>query len=112
MSTTGDRIRSLRLRLGMSVKDLATLSGLSRETIVSAERGGRVREASIDRMFEALKKAFWESGLADDETAGDQAELEIVVFNVLADYTSDLDYVSEVGAKLVAALRESGLLRP
>ena len=44
-------------------------------------------------------------------TSDDTTSLEVVIFGVLADYTSDMDWIDEAGAKLATALRDSGLLR-
>ena len=60
------------------------------------ERGKPVRGAVIHRLFAVLDPA---------------KSLDTVIFNVLADHTSDIDFVDEVSAKLIEALRTSGFLR-
>lgn len=107
--THAERIRHLRLVLGMSLKDLAERSGVDRLIVERAETGDEpVRPESAARILETLEKIATEAGV---DTTSDARSLEEVIFGVLADYTSDMDWIDEAGAKLAEALSQSGLLR-
>jgi transcriptional regulator with XRE-family HTH domain len=108
--THAERIRYLRLTIGMSIRDLAERSGVDRLTVTRAEAGQEpVRPESAARILETLEKIATEVGLDLSSDVG--PTVEMVIFGVLADYTSDMDWIDEAGAKLATALRESGLLR-
>lgn len=96
----GARVREARERLGYSIKALSDITGLDRKTIAAIEAGETVPKARTSFMLRAAL------GFGDVP-----ANAEAVIFNVLGDYNSDLDWIDEVGGKLVTALREAGLLR-
>lgn len=112
MSEKGDLIRQWRQSLGLSIRDLAERTGLARESIASAERG-QARESTTARLLAELRRVSDEVGVAPPPgESSPRAELEIVIFNVLADRTSDLEWLEDVGKRLADAIAASGLLRP
>ncbi len=107
--THAERIRHLRLLLGMSQRDLAERAGIDRQTVARAEAGEvAMRPATAAKIIETLERIAAEAGV---DASDDSSSVELVIFGVLADYTSDMDWIDEAGAKLAAALRDSGLLR-
>lgn len=93
----GQRVRAERAKRGWTQQDLAERAGVSRMTVKSVEEGSmRVRASAHAAISAALDLG---------------PDLELVIFGVLADHTSDMDWLDEVGAKLADALRKSGLLR-
>lgn len=109
--TDGERIRAWRTALGMSARELAAKADVARNTLQMAESGQPVRASSIARILSALAQLGEEAGVPDPSGAtGSTIDLQVLIFNTLADYTSDLEWLDEVAGKLETALREAGLL--
>lgn len=106
--TPAERVRHLRRTLGMSMGDLARDAGVNRDSILRAERGEQVTLKTLQALLSALDRIAKEAGI---DTGDETVTLDMVIFGVLADYSSDMEWIDEVGAKLSSALRESGLLR-
>lgn len=50
----GDRLRRLRTGMGLSIREVAGLAGLSKTSLVRLEQGERCRSATISRVCEVL----------------------------------------------------------
>lgn len=107
MTDDAQHIRRLRMTIGWTMKELAERSGVSWQTIAKAERGEHVTGASRERILGTLESMAEECGI----DLPNDTPLDLVIFGVLADYTSDVEWIDEVSAKLATALRESKLLR-
>lgn len=107
----GQRIKAARVKLGIPGRDLAERAGVDRHTLRRLEEGDeRVRASTVAMVLETLARLGREVGIPD-LLGPESVEVEVVVFRVLADHSSDLDWIDKVGTELVNALRESGLLR-
>ena len=106
-----ERIRQLRQSTGISQRELAELAGVDRSSVRRAEGGEPMSAMKIGRILAALERLAKEAGVEVPAVGDGPPALDAVIFSVLADYTSDMDWIDEAGAKLEHALRESGLLR-
>lgn len=95
----------------MTLRDLAREAGIDRSTLAAIEEGGDVQPRSVAAVVAALERIEKAVGVPDGDLPPARARLEAVIFGVLADKTSDIDWLDEVGARLTKAIIDAGLLR-
>lgn len=106
------RIRTWRQALGLPARAVASEAGIARTTLANIERGDIARAATVARVLSTLRRLATEAGVALPDNDDDPAvELEVLIFNVLADHSSDMDWIENVSTSLAGSLRKSGLLR-
>jgi transcriptional regulator with XRE-family HTH domain len=85
----GSQIRARRVKLGISVKELALRAGVDRGTLASLEADdGRVRETTISAIERALDVLEQEMGI-DAPAAEDERAHGLVRFEVTGVYGAD-----------------------
>ena len=68
-SVIGSRIRRIRTQMGLSVRDLAALAGVSKMSVVNLEHGKNFRDATLKKLAEAMGLHI--ENLVRDEPTGE-----------------------------------------
>lgn len=75
----GGQLRDRRLRLGMSVRDLATEAHVDRGRLAALEAGEHVRDTTLAKVRSALDRLEEEIGMELDDRDGNGREVEFRV---------------------------------
>lgn len=100
---TGRRLRDRRIRMGISVRQLADAAGVDRGRLAKLEAGdGHVRETTVGKVDAALTRLEHEMGMEDSDA---DPEAGIVEFRVTGNF--GVDVVVKGPVRDLAALEDS-----
>ena len=57
-AVVGDRIRRIRIQMGLSIRELAAMAGVSKMSVVHLEQGKNFRESTLQKLAQAMGLAW------------------------------------------------------
>jgi len=103
IETSGEQLRDLRRKHGLTQENLASQAGVDARTIRNAERGNRVDVETLKRLASALKVHASDLARPEEQSEGDHAAVAIRQWED-AFFATDVD-------RLVSLYREDAVMR-